>query len=192
MLQNVRFTAAEMQDVAAVVGRDLFTGELRETLGQFEQAKNFGSLIVPKLRDPAEVARVVRLKDFGGDLLLREVQERVLAVLRMAEALSPKYHVVVANPPYMGWGGMNQPLRSFLDEQYPNSKNDLMTAFIERSLVIGSKGGFVGMINIPSWMFLSSFEKLREHLLSTSTVSSLLHLGRGSLVLISAPLHFAY
>ena len=57
------FTAAEMQDVAAVVGRDLFTGELRETLGQFEQAKNFGSLIVPKLRDPAEVARVVSAEE---------------------------------------------------------------------------------------------------------------------------------
>ena len=71
VLQNVSFTAAEMQDVAAVVGRDLFSDELRETLGQFEQAKNFGSLIVPKLRDPAEMARVVRLKDFGGDLLLR-------------------------------------------------------------------------------------------------------------------------
>ena len=82
ILQNVRFTSAEMQDVAAFVGRDLFTAELQETLGQFEQAKNFGSLIVPKLRDPSEVARVVRRKDFGGDLLLREVQERVLAVLR--------------------------------------------------------------------------------------------------------------
>ena len=54
VLQNVSFTPAEMQDVAAVVGKDLFTDELRETLGQFERAKNFGSLIVPKLRDPAE------------------------------------------------------------------------------------------------------------------------------------------
>jgi methylase of polypeptide subunit release factors len=47
----------------------------------------------------------VRLKDFSGDLLLREVQERVLKVLEMAEVLSPKYHVVVANPPYMGGRG---------------------------------------------------------------------------------------
>jgi hypothetical protein len=87
VLQNVQFTPAEMQDVAAVVGRDLFTSELQQTLGQFEQAKNFGSLIIPKVGDPAEVERVVGLKDFGSDLLLREVQERVLALLRMAEAL---------------------------------------------------------------------------------------------------------
>ena len=106
VLQNVAFTDAEMQDVAAVVGKDLFTDELRETLGQFEQAKNFGSLIVPKLRDPAEALRVVVARDFAGDLLLRDVQARVVAVLRMAEALSPKYQVVVANPPYMGGKGV--------------------------------------------------------------------------------------
>jgi len=110
VLQNVSFTPAEMQDVAAVVGRDLFTDEFRETLLQFGQAKNFGSLIVPKLRDPAETLRVVAARDFGGDLLLRSVQERVIAVLRMAEALSPKYHVVVANPPYLGNRGMNKSL----------------------------------------------------------------------------------
>ena len=104
VLQNVTFAEADVRDVAAVVGKDLFTDELRETLGQFAQAKNFGSLIVPKLRDPAETLRVVEARDFGGDLLLKEVQERVVAVLRMAEALSPKYHVVVANPPYMGSG----------------------------------------------------------------------------------------
>ena len=100
-----------MQDVAAVVGKDLFTDELRETLLQFEQAKNFGSLIVPKLRDPAETLRVVEARDFGGDLLLKEVQARVIAVLRMAEALSPKYQVVVANPPYAGGKGLNDTLQ---------------------------------------------------------------------------------
>lgn len=111
VLQNVTFTQAEMTEVAAVVGRDLFTDELRETLTQFEKAKNFGSLIVPKLRDPAETLRVVEARDVGGDLLLKEVQDRVVGVLRMAEALSPKYHVVVANPPYMGGKGMNPRLR---------------------------------------------------------------------------------
>ncbi|MFC3441218.1 BREX-1 system adenine-specific DNA-methyltransferase PglX [Sphingobium rhizovicinum] len=179
VLQDLRFTPAEMQDVAAVVGKDMFTDELRETLGQFEQAKNFGSLIVPKLRDPAETLRVVEARDFGGDLLLKEVQERVATALRMAEALSPKYHVVVANPPYMGWGGMNQNLRAYLERNFPNSKSDLMTAFMERTLEICRKGGFTGMINIPSWMFLSSFDKLRIQLLAKLTISSLLHLGRG-------------
>ena len=103
MLQDVSFTAAEMQDVAAVVGRDLFTNELRETLAQFEQAKNFGSLIVPQLCEPAEAARVVRLRNFDSrSAVARDVQARVLIVLQMAEALSPKYHVVVAEPAVYG------------------------------------------------------------------------------------------
>jgi len=179
VLQDVRFTPSEMQDVAAVVGSDLFTADFRETMGQFEQAKNFGSLIVPKLRDPAEVARVVRLKDFGGDLLLREVRERVLKVLEMAEALSPKYHVVVANPPYMGSGGMNATLKSWLAIEYPVSKADLMTAFMERAIALSVRGGSMSMINLPSWMFISSFEKLRVSFLDKARLTSMLHCGRG-------------
>ena len=179
VLQNLSFTEAEMQDVAAVVGKDLFTDELRETLGQFEQAKNFGSLIVPKLRDPAEARRVVEARDFGGDLLLKEVQARVVAVLRMAEALSPKYHVVVANPPYMGGNGMNPKLGAFAKETYPDSKSDLLTMFMERSAVLAKESGMIAMINLPSWMFLSSFEKLRKTLLASQHIYSLLQLGRG-------------
>jgi len=132
VLQNVRFTLAEVREVAAFVGRDLFTRELQETLGQFEQAKNFGSLIVPKLRDPAELARVVRLKDFSRDLLLREVQERVLAVLRMAEVLSSRYHVAVTNPPYKKKADLNDALQSYLETTSNYGKYDLYQAFILR------------------------------------------------------------
>ncbi|MBL4843423.1 MAG: BREX-1 system adenine-specific DNA-methyltransferase PglX [Thalassospira sp.] len=177
VLQDVRFTPAEMQDVAAVVGKDLFTDELRETLGQFEQAKNFGSLIVPKLRDPAETLRVVEARDFGADLLLKEVQERVVAVLRMAEALGPKYHVAVANPPYMGGKGMNGKLGDFVKASYPESKSDLFAVFMERALGLCVKRGLMAMINMQSWMFLSSYEKLRSKLLSNATILSMAHIG---------------
>ncbi|WP_417700953.1 BREX-1 system adenine-specific DNA-methyltransferase PglX [Pseudophaeobacter sp.] len=177
VLQNVSFTEAEMQDVAAVVGKDLFTDELRETLGQFKQAKNFGSLIVPKLRDPAETLRVVEARDFGGDLLLKEVQERVVAVLRMAEALSPKYYVVVANPPYMGGKGMNGDISDYARSNYPDSKSDLFGMFMERSLKMSMHHGAAAMINMQSWMFLSSFERLRAKILSNSTILSMAHLG---------------
>lgn len=177
VLQNVRFTDAEMQDVAAVVGRDLFTDELRETLGQFEQAKNFGSLIVPKLRDPAETLRVVEARDFGGDLLLKEVQERVIAVLRMAEALSPKYHVVVANPPYMGSRSMNKALDAFAKTSFALSKSDVYAMFIERGRKATKECGYLAFISMQSWMFLSSFEKLRTWLLSNSNITGMAHLG---------------
>jgi hypothetical protein len=177
VLQNVAFTASEMQDVAAVVGKDLFTDELRETLGQFSQAKNFGSLIVPKLRDPAETLQVVKARDFGGDLLLKEVQERVVVVLRMAEALSPKYHVVVANPPYMGANNANTQLKSWLGTNYGNSKRDLFSAFVERNLLMCRASGAVAMITMQNWMFISRFQAFRDMIFARSHISTMAHLG---------------
>ena len=177
VLQDVSFTPAEMQDVAAVVGKDLFTDALRETLGQFEQAKNFGSLIVPKLRDPAETLRVVEARDFGSDLLLKDVQARVVKVLRMAEALSPKYHVVVANPPYAGTKNLNAYLASFGRKLFPNAKADLFAMFMERAIRLSRMSGSISMINMQAWMFLSTYEKLRIQLLSDCFIQSMAHLG---------------
>jgi hypothetical protein len=177
VLQNVSFTEAEMQDVAAVVGKDLFTDALRETLGQFEQAKNFGSLIVPKLRDPAEALRVVEARDFGGDLLLKEVQERVVAVLRMAEALSPKYHVVVANPPYKKKGDLNGQLQSFLVDKFPDCFSDLYAAFIDRLSRLCCKHGLFAMIAMDSWLFGDDYTEMRARLISGSPFQQMAHLG---------------
>ena len=177
VLQNVNFTPTELHDAATVVGRDLFTEEFRETMTQFAEAKNVGSLIVPKLREPKEMLRVIETRDFGADLLLNEVKGRVITVLRMAEALSPKYHVTVANPPYMGGKSMNAALQSFAQTNYPASKADLFAMFMERALRLTASRGFVAMINMQSWMFLGSYEKLRVSLLATSTIVTMAHIG---------------
>ena len=179
VLENVSFTDTEVQDVASVVGNSLFTDELRETLGQFDQAKNFGSLIVPNLRDPAEMLRIVEERAFDSDLLLKEVLERVVAVLRMAEALSPKYHVVVANPPYMGSAGMNSTLKSWIEKNFKAAKLDAMTCFMTRASRLTKVKGAWGMINLPSWLFLGSYSKFRTDFLLKNRISSFLHLGRG-------------
>lgn len=177
VLENVTFTESEMQDVVALVGKDLFTDELRETLYQFDQAKNFGSLIVPNLRDPAETLREVEARECSSDMLLKEVQSRVVVVLRMAEALSPKYPVVVANPPYMGVSNANAPLSDWAKAKFPASKADLYSMFMERNLALACRQGLVAMVNMQSWMFLSSFEKLRAKLLTKSTILTMAHLG---------------
>jgi hypothetical protein len=176
VLQNMTFTDAEMQDVAAVVGKDLFTDELRDTLGQFEQAKNFGSLIVPKLRDPAETLRVVEARDFGSDLLLKDVQARVVKVLRMAEALSPKYHVVVANPPYMGSGGMNSTVSEYLARCFPIAKTDTFAAFILRADALLMENCYSAIMSPTTWMFIATYGKLRDHILSENTIECLVQM----------------
>ena len=182
VLQNVAFTESEMQDVAAMVGKELFTDEMRKTLGQFEQAKNFGSLIVPKLHDPAETLRVVEARDFSSDMLLNEVQARVVAVLRMVEALSPKYHVVVTNPPYAGARGLNGYLKNWLSKAYASGKADLFSAFIERATRLTVRLGLNALVTMETWMFLSSFVELRTKLLSNSALRTMTHmpyLGKG-------------
>jgi type I restriction-modification system DNA methylase subunit len=95
----------------------------------------------------------------------------------MAEALSPKYHVVVANPPYMGGKGMNGNLGDFAKAKFPDSKSDLFAMFMERTLALTLPTGMTAMINMQSWMFLSSFEKLRGKILSNGSFLTMAHLG---------------
>lgn len=177
VLEKVNFTREELDEYMNHVGRDLFTHGLRETLQQFSEADNFGSLIVPKVANVEDVLATLEAKDMAGNLFLAETHQRVLSVLRMAEALAPRYTVVVANPPYMGGKGMNGRLSAWAKETYPNSKSDLFAMFIERNLDLAVKGGAVAMITMQSWMFLSSFEALRSRILNQHTILSMAHLG---------------
>lgn len=177
VLEKVSFSREELDEYMGHVGRDLFTYGLRETLQQFSEADNFGSLIVPKVGNVADVLATLEAKDMAGNLFLAETHQRVLKVLRMAEALGPRYAVVVANPPYMGGKGMNGRLSTWAKENYPNSKSDLFAMFIERNLDLTVKGGAVAMITMQSWMFLSSFEALRSRILNKHTILSMAHLG---------------
>lgn len=177
VLEKVSFSPEEMDEYMTAVGRDLFTQGLRETLQQFSEADNFGSLITPKLANVADILATLEAKDMAGNLFLAETHQRVLKVLRMADYLSPRYAVVVANPPYMGGKGMNPRLSTWAKESYPRSKSDLFAMFIERNLDLAVKGGAVAMITMQSWMFLSSFEALRSRILDQHTILSMAHLG---------------
>ncbi|PIT99447.1 MAG: class I SAM-dependent DNA methyltransferase [Bdellovibrionales bacterium CG10_big_fil_rev_8_21_14_0_10_45_34] len=179
VLENIHFEEAEIKDYMDHVGHDLFSSQLRNTLYQFVEAKNFGSLISPEVSEVATVLNLLDQKNVSGHLFLTKTHSNVLRVLAQAKFLSPVYHVVIANPPYMGGNGMNESLKKFLENKYKKSKYDLMTAFMDKCSEICMIDGFWGMINLPSWMFLSSFEGFRKNLLETVTFSSLLHLGRG-------------
>ena len=176
VMENVAFEAQELADYIQVAGRDLFTGPLRDTLGQFAQAKNFGALITPTLPDVAEARRVLAVKDFTSDLIRRETHARVLRVLEMADYLSPRYHVVVANPPYMGGKGMNPVLTDFAKAKYRDSKSDLFAMFIERGFSLIHSLGYSAMVTMQSWMFLSSYEALRKKLEARASIKAMAHM----------------
>ena len=177
VLENVHFNESELKDYMDFIGRDLFTAPLQTTLKQFEEADNFGSLIRPAVNDVSGMLNILESKNVSGQLFLSPTHQKVLQALQQADYLSPKYHVVVANPPYMGGKGMNPSLAAWVKENYPDSKSDLFAMFIERNLDLAQKHGAVAMITMQSWMFLSSFEKLRAKLLDNATILSMAHLG---------------
>ncbi|MDD4966082.1 BREX-1 system adenine-specific DNA-methyltransferase PglX [Halothiobacillus sp.] len=177
VLENVHFDGNELKDYMDFVGRDLFTAPLQTTLRQFEEADNFGSLIRPDVTDVDGMLRILKSKNVSGQLFISMTHQKVLQALRQADYLSPKYHVVIANPPYMGNRSMAGRLQAFAKDSYPNSKSDLFAMFIERNLDLANKRGSVAMITMQSWMFLSSFETLRTAMLQKSTIVSMAHLG---------------
>ena len=177
VLENVRFEEGELDKYMDFIGRDLFTAPLLETLHQFRESDNLGSLIQPVVTDVENMLELLKEKSIEKQLLLYKVHKKVLKVLRQADYLSPKYQAVAANPPYMGGKNMNGELSSWVKDSFPDSKSDLFSAFIERNLTLVQKCGMVGMITMQSWMFLSSFDKLRTQILNKNTISSMAHLG---------------
>lgn len=179
VLRPVKIAPQDLDAYVVEVGRNLFTANLSTLLTQFEEADNFGSLIRPVAMDYAEIRRVLAEKGIGNQLLLEHVHRDVLCVLEQAEFLSQRYQAVITNPPYMGRKGMNSRLGLWLKREYPDSRLDLMTCFMDRCDDLAVDCGIWSMINLPSWMFLKSFETLREKLVETRSFLSLLHLGRG-------------
>jgi type II restriction/modification system DNA methylase subunit YeeA len=177
VMEDVSFTQQELDTYMDAVERDLLTQDVEDWLQQFEQATTFGSLIRPKVTDTAFIEE--HLTEVGAfqNLFLSKTHENLQHVLEMTEALSLDYHVVVANPPYMGSRSMSRELKHFAKDHYPDSKRDLCTMFIERNLELVQSRGLVGMITMMSWMFLSSFEDLRKHILEQEKIETMVHLG---------------
>lgn len=91
--------------------------------------------------------------------------------------LMMKYDIVVTNPPYMGSKGMNANLKEYVNKYYPNFKADLFAVFMDISTYLTKKNGYYGIINQQSWMFLSSFEKIRNYIINNQTIINMIHTG---------------
>jgi type II restriction/modification system DNA methylase subunit YeeA len=139
----------------------------------FQDADNLGSLITPPDFDGEKLKR--QLDDLEASSSVFRGEATVLrGLLLQAELLRNKYWVVVANPPYMGNKSLNEILKDFAKDEYPDSKSDLFAMFVERIMNMVLKNGFIGLMTPFTWMFLSSYEKLRKHILNNSTITSLI------------------
>ena len=178
-LENVKIEQNELEEYMDFIGRDLFTQNLRKTLTEFEEADNFGSLIQPTLTHVDDILALIEEKNEHVDLFLADTHKSVLKILKQAEYLTSKYHVTIANPPYLTSSSMNPRLATWLGTHYEVSKSDLFSAFIERNIKLTLDSGHIGMITMQSWMFLPTFEKFRMNLLNQVTLMSLSHIGTG-------------
>lgn len=175
------------QDMFADETQDLSSFEadnryqlLQRTVARFSQAKTFGSLIeVPadEYDDLKDMHKTLVELAESGDSFQRPAANQLINIVHQALILSLRYDAVIANPPYMGGNKMNSKLKAFAKKEYPNSKSDLFSMFMERAFSLVAENGFNAQINMHSWMFLSSYEKLRATLLADHTFITMAHLG---------------
>ena len=144
-------------------------------------AKEYGSItIVNPVNFEAIYNRFNEIKkETSVNIYTLIALEQLLPLVEQAEVLSNKYDVVVTNPPYMGNRGMNSKLSKYVKTNYKYSKSDLSTVFMDLGLKLCNNNGFMSMINIPVWMFLTSYENLRNNIIENHTITNLVHLGRG-------------
>ena len=159
----------------------LQASDLNELLELFRSANTFGSLIqVPKkLSEKLDALR--RLSDSNSpDMFVAADLGRLKPFVQQAELLSARYSAVVANPPYMGSGAMNGELKKLASTHYPEAKSDLFACFIERGYTLARTDGYNALVTMQGWMFLSSFQKMRERMLRDKTVLALTQIGFNS------------
>ena len=119
-------------------------------------------------------------EDLLGQLNQRIVLEEIFPLIKQAETMAQKYAVVITNPPYLGLRSIGDITLSYIQDNYPDSKNDFFAVFIEKATRMAHKWGRVALVTAESWLSLSSFEKIRCKLLNTTTINCMAHLGENA------------
>ncbi len=156
---------------------------LASLIDTFAHAKTFGSLIqIPEALDHGlgTLADGIGKAILSGDVFAQVAAQDLLSLVGQAMVLAMKFDAVVANPPYMGGKGMNGSLKEFARGNFPNSKADLFAMFLESGFERCKTTGFNSMVTMQSWMFLSSFESMRDKLLLNRTINTFVQVGYNS------------
>ncbi|MGQ0755592.1 BREX-1 system adenine-specific DNA-methyltransferase PglX [Acinetobacter baumannii] len=165
------------QDLAST---GIAQADLKELLDLFEHASTFGSLIqIPEAfaKKLPELEAKLNTALNSGDIFSQQSAKELLPLVQQAKLLAKQYDAVIANPPYMGGKGMNTALKDFAKKTFPDSKSDLFAMFIELGFDWCKDSGFNSMVTMQSWMFLSSYEAMREKILQDRTIQTMAHLG---------------
>ena len=162
-------------------GNQKMLEELKQSLKLMNDAITLGSIMKFYLSDSTRNTVMVRVEEYeqmlaNGDIVTEEYR-LLIPYMRIILALTDKYSAICMNPPYMGSSRFEDILSQYSKENYSQSRFDLFAIFMDVAIDRLADCGKYGMINMHSWMFLSSFEDLRKCLLENEHVDSLLHLG---------------
>lgn len=180
-MKHLAYFGAQLDELAKPVALN----QMQELIATLHDAKEYGSIISVADYDWDLLHQFAAEFDISGEMNLFDsfgieaTQQRLQELVAVGEVLAQKYEVVVTNPPYMGGGSMSAKLSAYVKQNYPDTKSDMSTVMMEKTLAMCSENGFMAMINIPVWMFLSSYEKLRNNILSQNSYVNMLHFGRG-------------
>ena len=161
--------------------RNLAVMQIEGLLDTFKDAREYGSIlnvdacdwdVLERFVDDLGTTGQISFESVGSD----ETQKCLRKLVRVAKNLGQKYDSVVTNPPYMGASGMGVKLSKYVKDNYPDSKSDLFAVFIEKWNTMVNKNGFNCMVTMQSWMFLSSFEKMRIKIITTKDITNLMHM----------------
>lgn len=142
-----------------------------------DQAKNLGSIMKFDISEKTRYQIKKRLEEVRSQGQMNSTFAQLAPYFDVILALTDKYACVVANPPYMGASNMNTILANYVKNKYPDGKADLFAVFMYVGIDMLQERGKIGMINMQSWMYLPTFELLREHILTNLFIENMLSLG---------------
>ena len=141
---------------------------------ELHDAKEYGSILTVTPQDWSTLydrfAEITEDINMSRETALREL----LPLVQVAEALAQKYETVVTNPPYMGMRNMNDKLNDFIKEKYADYKADFFSSFVIHSSEMTKKNGFCGFFTPYVWMFIQSYENMRNYLYNQATIETLI------------------
>ena len=186
-IQESNVIGKEEIDYFCTLGKGNDNNEVRNAMEYlcniFIDAKEYGSILdVDKINFEVLKDRLFEL-ECENDLIYGDyraiILEKLPVIIKQAEIMSSKYEVCITNPPYMGNGGMGVRLVEYVKKNYEIVKSDMSTVFMVKCNNYISNNKIYSMINIPSWMFLGSYEELRKNIIKDNVIEKMLHLGRG-------------
>ncbi|MBF0258417.1 MAG: BREX-1 system adenine-specific DNA-methyltransferase PglX [Desulfamplus sp.] len=160
-----------------------YLGSLLQVEKEIERIiKHFDFTIVDNIKEVQgkifqALTSFIKEHDQGEDLGVKTLAEQMGKGLRLIELLGQKYDVIVANPPYLGIAKARKEIGDAISSRFPDSKTDLYGVFIERGMQLSNQHAFIAMVTMQNFMFLSSFEELRNKIIRETRVSCVAHLG---------------